>query len=95
MIRLTLLPALAALLPAAAGAQDAPMPLGYETFEFAVPHIDLAECPAELAQETRFCRATLHSEEFHVFAFSREGDQPLVGYAAFPADGVGAILTRE
>jgi len=67
-----------------------PLTLTYEIFEVAFPHADLAECPAEMAAEDRFCRATLHSEEVHVFAFAYEGEQPLLSYAAYPFAGPAA-----
>ncbi len=70
----------------------AAMTLGYETFEYAVPHVDLAACPGELAAEGRFCRATMHSEELHVFAFAEDGEQPLVAYMAVPASRLEEIL---
>jgi hypothetical protein len=88
-------PALTGVLLAASPvfAEDSdPMALGYETFEYAVPHVDLVECPGELAAEGRFCRATMHSEELHVFAFAEDGDQPLVAYMAVPAARLQEIL---
>lgn len=94
---LALIPLVAA--PFAAGAQstggsDAPEPmtLTYEAFEIAVPHTDLETCPASLATEGVFCRATLNLEEIHVFAFLEAGEQPLVEVAHFPADGLTGIL---
>ena len=84
--------ALLAVAPFAATAADLPLALGYETFEYAVPHIDLAECPAELREDGRFCRATMHSEEFHIFVFAEADDQPLVGYQAYPSERIGEIL---
>jgi hypothetical protein len=32
-------------------------PMTYAEFEFAVPHLDLEACPADLAREGAFCRA--------------------------------------
>ena len=83
---------LALVTPLAAGAEESALSLGYETFEFAVPHVDLADCPEDLAADSRFCRATMHSEEFHVFAFAQDGAQPLVAYKAYPAERIGEIL---
>ncbi len=80
-----------ALLSAPAMAAQA-QPLTYEMFEAAVPHLDLETCPAALAAENSFCRATLNHEEFHVFAFSHDGDQPMLGMRTYPAEGVGALL---
>ncbi|WJY21220.1 hypothetical protein QTA57_15820 [Fontisubflavum oceani] len=69
-----------------------PMPLSYAVFEAAIPHMDLAECPRDLAAEDRFCRVTVSHDEVHVFAFSYDGDSPFVGHATYPADGLEALL---
>lgn len=66
--------------------------LTYEQFEVAVPHFDLENCPETLAADNRFCRATFHNEEIHVFAFSEDGDSPLVGFASYASDGLGGLL---
>jgi hypothetical protein len=76
--------------PALAG--DPPLPLTYEAFEASVPHINLADCPAALAAEGRFCRLTLAQDQLSIFAFSEEGDQPMVAVKSWPADGLTAIL---
>ncbi len=67
-------------------------PLLYEQFETAVPHMDLETCPESLAQPETFCRATLQHDEFHVFVFSEREDSPMVGFASFSAEGLGALL---
>ncbi|MEP1328818.1 hypothetical protein [Pseudophaeobacter sp.] len=74
--------------PAAAPA----LPLTYETFEAAVAHIDLETCPVSLPQADSFCRASIHHEEIHVFAFSLQGDSPMVGFASFSAKGLEPLL---
>ena len=66
--------------------------LTYADFEAAVPHVDLENCPAAMAAATIFCRATIQHEEIHVFAFSEEGDQPLVGFHSFAAEGLESLL---
>lgn len=71
---------------------DESKPLTYEMFEAAVPHIDLETCPADLAQQDTFCRASIHHEEIHVFAFSLEGDSPMVGFKSYEATGVETLL---
>ena len=76
--------------PALAGSQTTS--LTYEQFEVAVPHLDLAHCPEALTTEGVFCRATLNHDEIHVFAFSEDGDLPMVGFASFPAEGLDALL---
>ncbi|HRO16007.1 MAG TPA: hypothetical protein PLL33_13400, partial [Paracoccus sp. (in: a-proteobacteria)] len=52
-----------------APARPVPMAvMNYQTFEAAVDHADLSECPKALAREGRFCRVVLHGEAMHVFA---------------------------
>lgn len=68
--------------PAAAAtetaATPAPLVITYAAFEAAVPHADLADCPAALAAPDRFCRITLNVQTVSVWVFSMEGDQPLI-----------------
>ena len=78
--------ALATILPAAALAEAQPLPFTYEAFEAAVPHVDMAVCPVDLAEEGGFCRLALFNDAFHVFVFTEEGDQPLVGFQSYDAD---------
>ncbi|WP_212524698.1 hypothetical protein [Actibacterium sp. MT2.3-13A] len=77
---------------ALAGGGDAPLPLGYATFEEAVAHFDLDECPAALAGPERFCRVTLNHGDIHVFAFAEAGDQPLVALRSYPGSALPAAL---
>ncbi|MDA5094491.1 hypothetical protein O2N63_10375 [Aliiroseovarius sp. KMU-50] len=88
------IPMVCALLfvPIAAHADPKPMPFTYEQFEASVSHLDLEQCPSALPQENTFCRASIHHEEFHVFAFSYDGDSPLVGFKTYEAEGLEAIL---
>ena len=73
-------------------AADTPVPMTYGLFETAVAHTDLDSCPAQLATQDTFCRATLRHDEIHVFAFSREGENPLVGFASFSFDELAQHL---
>ncbi len=73
-------------------ADEAGQALTYEQFEAAVPHVDLAECPATLAAEDRFCRATLLHDQINVFAFSQDGSQPMVGFGAWAPEGLSGLL---
>ncbi|PVA11474.1 hypothetical protein DC366_00380 [Pelagivirga sediminicola] len=66
--------------------------LTYAQFELAVPHLDLEACPASMAEDGTFCRATLRHDEIHVFSFREDGDQPMTGFQSFPADGLHALL---
>ncbi|MFK7837763.1 MAG: hypothetical protein AB8B60_16260 [Sulfitobacter sp.] len=69
-----------------------PVPLTYDVFEAAIPHVDLETCPATLPQENTFCRATLAHEEVHVFVFSEEGASPLIGFGSFDATRLPDLL---
>ena len=69
-----------------------PLPLTYETFEVSIPHVDLENCPDNLAAAEVFCRATLANDQMHVFAFSEKGDSPLVGFASFDVDNLTNLL---
>lgn len=80
-----LLLVLALAAPSSAAAED-PIPLTYQEFEGAVAHIDLPLCPVPLAAPGRFCRMTAHADQLNVFAFSEDGDQPLVAFRSWPAD---------
>ena len=64
----------------------AALPFTYEMFEASVPHTDLAVCPLDLMAEGRFCRVALFNDAFHVFIFTEEGDQPLVGFHSYDAE---------
>ena len=79
---------LAALAIAAPATAEGPAPLAmtYEVFELSVPHVDLSACPAPLAAPDRFCRLTAHNEALNVFAFSEDGDQPLVAFQSWSAE---------
>ncbi|MFZ1469076.1 MAG: hypothetical protein WAT09_08865 [Paracoccaceae bacterium] len=84
MLRLT--PLALALIAAPALAED-PMPLTmtYQMFEQAIPHEDLSVCPAPLAAPDRFCRLTTFNGALNVFAFSEDGDQPMVAFQSWPS----------
>lgn len=60
----------------------------YEIFEATVEHGDLPECPTALAAEGRFCRVVLQNDMLHVFAFSEDGDQPMLAVLEYPLDAV-------
>ena len=84
--------ALVLTLSAPAFADPAATPLLYEQFENSVAHVDLETCPAPLPVADTFCRATLKHEEVHVFAFSENGDSPMVGFASFELSGLETLL---
>lgn len=79
-------------LSAPALADPTPLPLTYEVFETAVPHVDMAVCPIDLAQEGLFCRMSVHAEQINVFVFSEEGDQPMVGFRSWSVDLMAGLL---
>jgi len=64
----------------------------YEMFETAVLHVNLAECPGQLAGEGRFCRMSMHNDAFHVFAFSEAGEQPLIGMWSWYEDEMDMVF---
>ena len=55
----------------------------YEVFEATVEHADLDGCPADFDPEAVFCRMTIASDLAHVFAFSYNGDQPLLAVKSY------------
>ena len=81
---LAVLGAAALFAPAVAYAKAA-CPLTYQTFEFAIPHLDLEACPRSLARDGVFCRATTGNDAVHVFVFSQERDKCLVASKTFAA----------
>ena len=83
MLRLALL-ASALTLPSLASADDF-IPLTYQEFEAAVPHVDLAVCPVPLAAPDRFCRMTSHADQLNVFVFSEDGALPISPIRRRPA----------
>lgn len=61
--------------PALTETVDCPFP--YPVFEFAVPHIDLDDCPAQVEGNGAFCRASIAGDALHVFVFDEAGAQCL------------------
>ena len=39
-----------------------------------------------------FCRVSFHTDMVHVFVFSEEGDQPLVGFRSYEQDAYTLTL---
>lgn len=76
--------AAACLAAPALAAEPAPAAFPYDLFEDVAPHVDLEDCPAALAAPDRFCRLAAGHGGLRVFAFSVEGDQPMVGFATYP-----------
>lgn len=58
-------------------------PMTYPTFEFAVPHLDLQSCPADLKRDSVFCRASAGNDAVHVFVFAEKGDQCLLAVKSY------------
>lgn len=58
-------------------------PMTYAAFEFAVPHLDLQACPADLAREGVFCRASTGNDAVHIFVFAQHGDQCLLAVKSY------------
>ncbi len=77
------LAALSAVFMTGAAAAQTPCPMSYKAFEFAVPHLDLAACPADLPQEKAFCRASTGNDAVHVFVFAEDGEQCLLSVKSY------------
>lgn len=58
----------------------------YAQFEVSVNHIDLENCPEQLAADGVFCRATILHDGVHVYAFEEEGDMAFVDMVTFDED---------
>lgn len=58
----------------------------YEVYEATIEHVDLADCPAEFDPDAVFCRMTLAADLAHIFAFSYDGDQPLLAVKSYELD---------
>ena len=91
MRRSILLAALAGALTTSAWAA-APHVLTYAEFEESVPHFDLADCPAVMAAPQVFCRVSFNGDAVHVFVFSEDGNQPMVGFRSFDEEGYSLDL---
>lgn len=72
-----------AALAAVPAAAQTPCALPYETFEFAIPHLDLEQCPKDLARDGAFCRVTTASDHVHVFVFEDKGAQCLIAVKSY------------
>jgi len=64
----------------------------YETFESAVAHIDLVECPDAAVRENAFCRVSAGGEKLHLFYFDNDGDQCLLKVESFEEDAYSLTL---
>jgi hypothetical protein len=73
---------LAALATTQAAAQSQ-CTLTYEFFEFAIPHLDLDECPKDVARDGAFCRITTANDNVHVFVFDEKDKQCLVAVKSY------------
>jgi hypothetical protein len=83
MSKRSLLAALVAIAFASQTQAQTPCAMTYETFEFAVPHLDLESCPKDLARKGAFCRASAANDAVHVFVFSEEGDRCLLSARSY------------
>jgi hypothetical protein len=72
---------LAALaMPATAQTQ---CPLTYNDFELAIPHLDLEQCPKDLAKPGVFCRVTTANDSVHVFVFEAKDKRCLLSMKSY------------
>jgi hypothetical protein len=74
--------ALAALASTQTAAQSQCV-VNYEFFEFAIPHLDLAECPKDVARPGAFCRVTTSNDNVHVFVFEENNKQCLLAVKSY------------
>jgi len=77
-----LLATIAIISPALAQSAN-PCPMTYVQFEAAIPHIDVDDCPAEVAGKDRFCRGSANGDSIHVFAFDFDGDKCLAALRSY------------
>jgi hypothetical protein len=57
--------------------------LDYEFFEFAIPHLDLQQCPKDIARAGAFCRVTTANDAVHVFVFEEKNKQCLLAVKSY------------
>jgi hypothetical protein len=81
--------------PVHAAAASGRCAMTYETFEHAVPHIDLEECPDPALSESAFCRVSAGGEQFHLFYFDSEGDHCLLDVKSFEEDNYSFALKPQ
>jgi hypothetical protein len=72
-----------------------PCPMTYETFEIAVPHIDLTSCPEKDGKGGIFCRATVGGDRVHIFYFSEADDQCLQQVKSFSDESYTLAVTPK
>jgi hypothetical protein len=82
MFRLFTLALGVAALTAPAAAQTQ-CPLTYNDFELAIPHLDLEQCPKELAKPGVFCRVTTANDSVHVFVFEAKDKRCLLSMKSY------------
>jgi len=69
--------------------------MSYETYEFSTGHIDLAQCPTDLAGENRFCRASVAGDQLHVAVFAQDGDQCLVTVKSYDEEQFDIVIKSD
>ncbi|MBK8009670.1 MAG: hypothetical protein IPK23_15540 [Rhizobiales bacterium] len=57
--------------------------MNYPVFEGAIPHLDLAACPKDIARPGAFCRVTTANDAVHVFMFEEKGKQCLLAAKSY------------
>jgi hypothetical protein len=58
-------------------------PLTYTDFELAIPHLDLEQCPKDLAKPGVFCRVTTANDSVHVFVFEAKDKRCLLSMKSY------------
>ncbi|MEM7499856.1 MAG: hypothetical protein AAF371_17930 [Pseudomonadota bacterium] len=93
MVRSSLTLLFFALFGWAASGQDAtPCPMTNAQFDLAIPHLDIATCPAPLNGEDQSCRAPTSDDQGHVLAFEAEGEQCVIAMTSLDEHGFQLML---
>jgi len=66
--------------------------LDYATFETAIPHVDMKQCPGEGPSDKVFCRAKMGHDELVVFKFGAMGDQCLLQTKLYDEDHFNLVI---
>jgi hypothetical protein len=58
-------------------------PLTYNDFELAIPHLDLEQCPKDLAKPGVFCHVTTANDSVPVFVFAGKDQRCLLSMKSY------------
>jgi hypothetical protein len=83
MLKLLTLALGLATLAATRAAPQSQCVMNYQFFEFAIPHLDLEQCPKDVTRPGAFCRVTTANDNVHVFVFEEKGKQCLLAVKSY------------